>query len=105
VYLFLSVPYTTELFPMKRLNSLTVSLSFNIILIIVFLIFNKKSSFKLLYGVYWDKNKNPHCPRCQKPIGQYDFKEGYWCINCNTTIALTDNQGQEINAEKAISDL
>ena len=20
------------------------------------------------YGVYWDKQKNPHCPSCKKPI-------------------------------------
>jgi hypothetical protein len=33
---------------------------------------------RLQYGVYWDKDGNPHCPRCKLPISQIKWAT---CMN------------------------
>lgn len=33
---------------------------------------------RLQYGVYWDKDGNPHCPRCKSPISQMTWAT---CMN------------------------
>jgi hypothetical protein len=85
------------------------SLAINLILTFVVWRISNQSSLKLKYGAYWDKGKNPHCPTCQKPIGnysEYDYGTvGYLCRSCNNIVSLTDAMGNKINPERAISEL
>ena len=67
-----------------------------------------KSEFKLKYGIYWDTEKNPHCPNCRVPIGgysEYAVGSGYYCKPCNNVYPLTDASGNNINPERVISEL
>jgi hypothetical protein len=43
------------------------------------------TGFKLKYGIYWDKDQNPHCPHCKTPVtyGDYADSSGYYCKPCN----------------------
>lgn len=69
---------------------------------------SKKEPFKLKYGIYWDREKNPHCPSCKKPIatyGTYRGGVGYYCKPCGNVFPLADASGKNIEPSKAISEL
>jgi len=87
---------------------LFASMALNIIILVIFWIFQKKSNFKLKYGIYWDKDKNPHCPNCKIPVTEYaDHPEGwgYNCRACNKFFSLADMNGTDIKPQQAISEL
>jgi len=84
------------------------SLALNIVFLVLFWILHKKPEFKLKYGIYWDKERNPHCPNCKIPIGRYaDYThgKGYFCRACNKVFSLADPSGNHVNPEQAISEL
>jgi hypothetical protein len=87
---------------------LLASLGLNIVFLILFWLTRKKAEFKLKYGIYWDSEKNPHCPNCKIPIGAYDEYQsgwGYYCKPCGKIFPLTDAAGKNIKPEQAISEL
>jgi hypothetical protein len=87
---------------------LLASLALNIILVILFWVLHKKPEFKLKYGIYWDKENNPHCPNCKIPIGGYDEYQtgkGYYCKPCGKIFPLTDANGNNIDPQQAIDEL
>jgi hypothetical protein len=87
---------------------LLASLALNIIFLVLFWIFIKKPDFKLKYGIYWDKDKNPHCPNCKIPVAGYNEYQagwGYYCKPCGKVFALTDASGTDIKPQQAISEL
>lgn len=54
---------------------------------------------KLKYGIYWDKNRNPHCPSCKKPL-QLGIYSSYECITCNkNNIRPFDKSGRNLPIE------
>ena len=105
------VPALEEKLPKETLVSLLLaSLGLNLVIVILFWILNKKpsSEFKLKYGIYWDKDKNPHCPNCKIPIGaysQYHVGFGYYCKPCGKVFSLTDASGNDIKPEQVIKEL
>lgn len=108
------VPAIFPLIESSLTKSLLVSLLFaslalNIIFLVLFWIFQKKSDFKLKYGVYWDKDKNPHCPNCKIPLAAYDKYHssgwGYYCNPCNNVFPLKDANGTDIKPQQAIIEL
>jgi len=91
-----------------QLSLILVDLELNIVFLVLFWILHKKPEFKLKYGIYWDKEKNPHCPNCKIPIGRYaDYThgKGYLCRACNKIFSLADPSGNHVNPEQAISEL
>ncbi|WP_303759321.1 hypothetical protein [Alcanivorax jadensis] len=68
---------------------------------------NKAPEFKLLYGIYWDKERNPHCPSCKKPV-YYDswhmHGDGYYCKPCNKVTPLKDANGKEIKPNEVFGE-
>lgn len=105
------MPALEEKLPKETLLSLLLaSFCLNLVIVILFWILNKKPSaeFKLKYGIYWDKDKNPHCPNCKIPIGAYgDYTSGwgYYCKPCGKIFSLTDVSGNNIKPEQAVKEL
>ncbi|WP_345978898.1 hypothetical protein [Sulfurimonas sp. HSL3-2] len=90
------------------ISVLLASLALNIIFLALFWVTRKKSEFQLKYGIYWDKDKNPHCPNCKIPIGAYNKYHagwGYYCKPCKNIYPLTDAAGNNIKPEQAVSEL
>lgn len=87
---------------------LVVSVTLNIIFLVVWST-AKKDSLRLKYGIYWDMQKNPHCPSCKTPLaayGTYQFGGvGYRCIPCKKVFALTDANGKKIEPAQALREL
>ena len=84
------------------------SLSLNIVFVVLFLVLYKKPEFKLKYGIYWDTNKNPHCPNCKIPISAYNKYQsgwGYYCKPCGKIFPITDAEGNDIKPEQALREL
>ena len=85
------------------------SLAVNIVLAVLIYVASRKPNLKLKYGVYWDKNKNPHCPACQKPVSSYNdygiSGSGYNCKPCHQVFPLTDATGSQILPSQAIYEL
>jgi len=56
------LPVIQQKLPADVLVSIILtSLLLNLIFLVIFWLFYKKQEFRLKYGIYWDKNKNPHC--------------------------------------------
>lgn len=91
------------------LSLLVLSLTLNLAFLVIIWLLSKKDAFKLKYGIYWDKNKNPHCPACQKPVATYnDYGfdgKGYYCKPCNKVFPLADAAGNDIDPQTAINEI
>lgn len=104
------LPYIEDAISKKSLLSLLVlSLFVNLSLLAFVWLLARKDELRLKYGIYWDKNKNPHCPSCKKPLsafGDYGTSgKGYFCKSCSKVIPLTDAFGNGIKTETALSEL
>ena len=87
---------------------LLASFALNFVFLLLFWITRKKSDFKLKYGIYWDSDKNPHCPNCKIPIGAYSEYQtgwGYYCKPCGNIYPLTNAAGTDIKPEQAVAEL
>lgn len=82
-----------------------IMFSIFLILLLVSLVFYFliKDKLTLKYGVYWDKDKNPYCPCCKKPVHADEWVSingfGYRCNDCNYNVALKDYLGNRILAK------
>lgn len=87
--------------------SVTLNIFFGIIIWII--ASSEKTGFKLKYGIYWDKNKNPHCPNCKIPIGSYAYYQtagwGYYCKPCGKVFKVTDASGNDVKPEQVLKEL
>ena len=85
------------------------SLGLNLVLAILFWVTNKKPALRLKYGIYWDAEKNPHCPNCKIPIAGYGNYEsggqGYYCKPCKKIFPLQDSSGKDMNPAIVVSEL
>jgi hypothetical protein len=87
---------------------LVTSLVLNFVFVLVAFFSSKKAEFRIKYGIYWDREKNPHCPACKIPIGgyaEYSAGKGYYCKPCNKIFRLTDVAGKDIDPMQAVSEL
>lgn len=87
---------------------LVSSLVLNVVCVLVALSATKKEDFRVKYGIYWDRDKNPHCPNCKIPIAgynRYDTGKGFYCKPCNKIFRLTDVAGNDIDPLQAVSEL
>lgn len=85
-----------------------ISLLLNIFVLVWLWKIKQKPEFILRYGVYWDHEKNPHCPLCKKPIGSYDSTRkppSYTCKSCGNFIRITNQVGNDIPPSKVIAEL
>lgn len=88
---------------------LVTSLILNFIFLLIAWVSSRGDGLRLKYGVYWDKQKNPHCPSCKRPLSRYGEYHlsgtGYFCKACNEVIPLADARGYNVDPATAISDL
>lgn len=87
---------------------LLASFALNVIFFFIVLSTSKKETLRVKYGIYWDREKNPHCPNCRIPIGSYadyDAGKGYYCKPCNKIFKVTDVSGNDIDPRQAVSEL
>lgn len=91
------------------LSLLGLSLLLNLAMLTVVWLLSKKSQLRLKYGIYWDKDKNPHCPSCKNPVSQYGnyqtIGEGYFCKTCSKLFPLADAAGNSISPEVVLNEL
>lgn len=73
----------------------------------------RSNKLTLKCGIYWDKDKNPYCPQCQKPVsynpnyftGVKDLKgtilrsAGCFCKNCDHIYPISDEKGYQVKPE------
>lgn len=64
--------------------------------------YGSETRLTLLNGIYWDKDRNPFCPVCQKPV-VYDSWHtagwGYYCKPCAKVTPLKDFSGKTLKPE------
>ena len=104
------LPVVERFFPVRILLAiLALSITLNIVLgVAIYRLASNRQKLRLLYGILWDKDKNPHCPVCKNPGVQYDnwnYQWGYHCRNCKQTFALVDSSGVDVKPEVAIAQL
>ena len=81
----------------KRLLSLLCILLLLLLLLSLYsLYYLCRNPLKLKFGLYWDKQKNPYCPGCQKPLHgfskQNDTKRyGGKCVVCGKFVQLDES--------------
>jgi hypothetical protein len=92
-----------------------VILSLLLLLTTAYIIYlHKESKSKLFFacGVFWDKDFNPLCPSCQKPLGNYGFRSnnslkrprnnpGCRCLSCNKIVYFSDEKDILMTLEHA----
>jgi hypothetical protein len=78
-------------------NSIVFLISITIVLFSYILILHYKHRLKFSLGAYWDKELNPYCPSCKKPLSNYGLYSagrknypGLKCIECKEVIRLSD---------------
>lgn len=87
---------------------LLASLAVNVLLALLIYVLSRKPPFKLRYGIYWDREKNPHCPSCQKPVaayGEYAAGWGYYCKPCGKLFPLADASGKNMDPADVVKQL
>ena len=92
--------------PEVLLALLVTSLFLNVVF--VWAAFAKRDALRVKYGIYWDREKNPHCPNCKIPIGAYgDYTsgKGYYCKPCKNIFRLTDVTGKDVDPNRAVEEL
>ena len=82
-----------------QLNLLLILLN---ILAWTLLFFRREPQFKVRFGVYWDKNKNPRCASCESPL----LTEKPYTLSCKKCdpgiwFILRDESGKQINLADA----
>lgn len=68
----------------------------------------KRPTLRLMNGILWDSDKNPHCPVCKNGGLMYDqwvHRWGYFCNNCGKTYGLQDASGNDVKPEDTITKL
>lgn len=98
----------SSLSPSLLVSLLLASLALNIIFAVLFWVTRKKPEFRLKYGIYWDLDKNPHCPNCKIPIAgyaEYQSGKGYYCKPCGKVFPLQDSTGKDIEPSQVMSEL
>ncbi len=105
-----------EIYPIFRLIEEYTSkrlLLFLCILLGILLLLNLYSLYSLnrlnlKFGLYWDKQKNPYCPGCRKPLhGFYkqadNHRYGGKCVTCGKSVQLDESTtGKDIDEIKAM---
>lgn len=87
---------------------LLASLLINVLLALLIYFATRKSPLRLKYGIYWDTEKNPHCPSCQKPVATYAEHAagwGYYCIPCGKAFPVADAGGNHKKPAEVVREL
>lgn len=91
------------------LSLLGTSLLMNFVFLIIVWVNESKREFRLKYGIYWDKDKNPHCPSCKIPLAAFGSYQmggtGYYCKPCKQVFPLADATGKNIDPTSAMGEL
>jgi hypothetical protein len=69
--------------------------------------FHFKTKLIPKFGVVWDKNKEPYCPTCEKPLAKHLAKfedniiAGIDCVKCKKSFTLLTDEGGRITLIEA----
>jgi len=118
IFIWFSTIIGSKIFPLiessispdELVKLLVASIILNIVLLIVLIATNRKDKLRLKYGIYWDREKNPHCPNCQIPIGNYgsynyNTEKGYYCKPCGKVFPLVNATGMYVKPEDVLLEL
>lgn len=63
--------------------------------------YRNKSKLKLIFNVFWDRNRNPYCPACRLPLIIKKVKDTdiYYCLKCKEYIFPTHKRGQSVDLD------
>jgi len=99
---------------LNKLNGQDISLPISIIMLItiwlsvIFVPYSiyllKKLSLELDLSVYWDKNDNPFCPSCLKPLVFWGYVNSipfFQCVKCKSEIVISSQFGKRFNLFEA----
>jgi hypothetical protein len=57
------------------------------------------------FGIQWDKDQNPHCPKCSNRLGRYTkyLTEGWGfeCLHCDRVITMGTDDGKQLELAEA----
>jgi len=87
---------------------LLLSIALNVALVVTVWRLSRPQQLKLMFGILWDKEKNPHCPVCKNPglkYGEYGYQLGYHCNPCKQLFPLADASGNDVAPAVAINAL
>ena len=77
------------------------------LLLLAFIYLKNMQSLKLRYGIYWDKIKNPYCPKCKTPLVTRSkatpLADVFFCPCCDRPVSPHNEKLQTISREKALS--
>lgn len=90
-----------------RITSLAILLSVLLFGLSLLLYLKSRKQLTPKCGILWDRNKEPYCPACEKPLSEYHFSyipaDPYYeftCIQCDKNIRLMHNS-KPISLEEA----
>jgi hypothetical protein len=102
-------PVILAAIPMQALLPLLLlSLLINLVLMVLLYLTTRKQELQLYYNIYWDTNKNPHCPTCTKPVAYNEYAVGgwgYYCPSCKHVYPLVDASGKTVKPEQVLAEL
>ncbi len=88
---------------------LVTSVALNVVFLFTVWFVSRREPLRLKCGIYWDREKNPHCPSCKTPVaayGKYSVGgEGYYCKPCGKVFPLADASGRRIPPDQVVSQL
>jgi hypothetical protein len=90
---------------------LTLSVILNILLCAFVLLLRPK--FKLKFGVYWNRKKDPYCSNCEIPLSnnfnilnmRLPMEPDYICQRCKGSFYLQNMLNNRITPEQALKEL
>jgi hypothetical protein len=91
------------------LGMLGLSLSVNVALgVATWRLSSKRPTLRLMNGILWDADKNPHCPVCKNAglnYAEWVDNFGYFCNNCRKTYSLQDASGNDVKPAEVLAKL
>lgn len=95
----LLAPLWSRLEPQKLQRILGLSLlSVLVLLAYAFYLHRKlKTKLRVMYGIQWDREDNPYCPGCDKPLSNYEDNPyvgiGFHCLTCKALVSMYEPDG------------
>ena len=89
------------------LPSLALSLVANVVLCGVVLYQRFADRMVIRFGIFWDRNLQPHCPGCKTPLHSCGWRQPGWGFDCSKCCKVVMLQEGKYNytLEQAIEEL
>lgn len=86
-----------EIHKLRTLILITLIASVACIELVYLITYKSKLKLKLKFGAYWDKELNPYCPICEKPLkriteSEQEYYYDLYCYICEKHICLYNDK-------------